>query len=128
MASYKKYKSVTGIEYNFYVDIDGTEKFVSLNGPGAILIVKDRKLAEAIEKSNFFKNGEIKLVSVVGNVSGETVQDANEIMEEFPDVKNMGDAVEVLTTKYGVKESDIVRKGQIMAKAEELGVRFPNYK
>lgn len=128
MASYKKYKSVTGVEYNFYVGVDGTEKFVSLNGPGAILIVKDHKLAEAIEKSKFFKSGKIKLVSVVGDTSEETAKDADTNIEEFPDVKNMGDAVEVLTTKYGVKESDIVRKAQIMAKAEELGVRFPNYK
>lgn len=127
MTSYKKYKSATGVEYNFYVSVDGSEYLVSFNGPGAILIVSDPKMAKAIEASVHYKSKKVVLAGVVGE------QDAGEeekpyAGDAFPDVKNMGDAVEVLTTKYGVEESEIARKAQVLAKAEELGVKFPNYR
>lgn len=130
MTSYRIYKSTTGVEYNFYVGVDGKEEFVSFSGPGAVVFVEDPKLAEAIEESDLFKKRKIILVSVVGD-SGDPINEnkaAERIGDEFPEVKNMIDAIEVLTTKYGVNESDIGRKAQVLAKAEELGVIFPNYK
>lgn len=127
MTSYRIYKSTTGVEYNFYVGVDGKEEFVSFSGPGAVVFVEDPKLAEAIEESDLFKKRKIVLVSVVGDSIDEN-KAAERIGDEFPEVKNMIDAIEVLTTKYGVNESDIGRKAQVLAKAEELGVRFPNYK
>lgn len=127
MTSYKKYKSATGVEYNFYVSVDGSEYLVSLNGPGAILIVSDPKMAKAIEASVHYKSRKIILASVVGEQASQD-DETPTIGDAFPDVKNMGDAVEVLTTKYGVEESEIARKAQVLAKAEELGVIFPNYK
>jgi hypothetical protein len=127
MTSYRIYKSTTGVEYNFYVGVDGKEEFVSFSGPGAVVFVEDPKLAEAIEESDLFKKRKIVLVSVVGDSIDEN-KAAERIGDEFPEVKNMIDAIEVLTTKYGVNESDIGRKAQVLAKAEELGVIFPNYK
>ncbi|KAF5034752.1 hypothetical protein DSECCO2_592820 [anaerobic digester metagenome] len=127
MTSYKKYKSATGVEYNFYVSVDGSEYLVSFNGPGAILIVSDPKMAKAIEASVHYKSRKIILASVVGEQASQD-DETPTIGDAFPDVKNMGDAVEVLTTKYGVGESEIARKAQVLAKAEELGVIFPNYK
>lgn len=126
---YKKYKSSTGVEYNFYVVVDGKEQFISLNGPGSILIVRNAKLARAIENSNHFKSKRIVLVSVVGDpeLKDDEVKESMEV-DEYPSVKNVGDAVEVLTTIYGVPESDIARKAQAQAKAEELGVKFPNWR
>ena len=127
MTSYKKYKSATGVEYNFYVSVDGSEYLVSFNGPGAILIVSDPKMAKAIEASVHYKSKKVVLAGVVGKQeAGE--EEKPYAGDAFPDVKNMGDAVEVLTTKYGVEESEIARKAQVLAKAEELGVKFPNYK
>ena len=74
MIAYKKYKSASGVEYNFYVKVDGKEQFISMNQPGASLLVRDMKLAKAIEQSNAFKSGKIVLDSVVGNIeeAGET--------------------------------------------------------
>lgn len=133
MRSYKKYKSTSGIEYNFYVRVDGKDHFVSLNGPGTMLIVDDPKVANAIERSRQFTSGKIALVSVVGNMEAPSPTPVKEVKpvvadHSYPEVKNMGDAVEVLISKYGVKESDIARKAQVLAKADELGVIFPNYK
>ena len=146
MKAYKKFKSTTGVEYNFYVRVDGNERFVSLKGPGKMIIVTDPMLAKAIENSTHFKTGKIILESVVGNMSSYNpeiipAQAERIIQQEVPveadtkvtnyshsGVKNMGDAVEVLVSKYGVKESDVIKKAQVLAKAAELGVKFPNYR
>lgn len=129
MRAYKKYKSASGVEYNFYVRVDGKEQFVSLNGPGTMIIVTSPKLAIAIENSGHFKSGKIVLASVVGNMNIPSPEVKPKVSDNsYPEVKNMGDAVEVLVSKHGVKESDVARKAQVLAKAEELGVKFPNYK
>lgn len=129
MRAYKKYKSASGVEYNFYVRVDGKEQFVSLNGPGTMIIVTSPKLAIAIENSGHFKSGKIVLASVVGNMNIPSPEVKPKVSDNsYPEVKNMGDAVEVLVSKHGVKESDVARKAQVLAKAEELGVVFPNYK
>lgn len=129
MRAYKKYKSASGVEYNFYVRVDGKEQFVSLNGPGTMIIVTSPKLAMAIENSGHFKSGKIVLASVVGNMNIPSPEVKPKVSDNsYPEVKNMGDAVEVLVSKHGVKESDVARKAQVLAKAEELGVIFPNYK
>lgn len=129
MRAYKKYKSASGVEYNFYVRVDGKEQFVSLNGPGTMIIVTSPKLAIAIENSGHFKSGKIILASVVGNMNIPSPEVKPKVSDNsYPEVKNMGDAVEVLVSKHGVKESDVARKAQVLAKAEELGVIFPNYK
>ena len=129
MRAYKKYKSASGVEYNFYVRVDGKEQFVSLNGPGTMIIVTSPKLAIAIENSGHFKSGKIVLASVVGNMNIPSPEVKPKVSDNsYPEVKNMGDAVEVLVSKHGIKESDVARKAQVLAKAEELGVIFPNYK
>lgn len=127
MKPYKKYKSITGVEYNFYVQVNGKDVFVSMNAPGSTLIVDDPELAKAIEQSPHFKDNKIVLASVVGDVK-EVSKEINQELKEYPDVKNMGDAVEVLAVLYNVPESEITRKAQVLEKAEELGIIFPNYK
>ena len=124
--AYKKYKSATGVEYNFYVSVAGKSRFVSLDSPGATLIVRDMELAKAIEKSDTYRSGKIVLDSVVGDIeeAGETTPE----LKEYPDVTNMGDAVAVLMNDYGVAEADIPLKKDVFAKAEELGVSFPKYR
>ena len=123
--TYKIYRSTTGVEYNFYAKVDGKEQFISMNQPGASLLVRDMKLAKAIEQSNAFESGKIVLDSVVGDIeeAGETPK-----LKEYPDVTNMGDAVAVLMNDYGVAEADIPLKKDVFAKAEELGVSFPKYR
>ena len=124
--AYKKYKSATGVEYNFYVSVAGKSRFVSLDSPGATLIVRDMELAKAIEKSDTYRSGKIVLDSVVGDI--EEAGEATPQVKEYPDVTNMGDAVAVLMNDYGVAEADIPLKKDVFAKAEELGVSFPKYR
>ena len=124
--TYKIYRSTTGVEYNFYAKVDGKEQFISMNQPGASLMVRDMELAKGIENSHAFKSGKIALESIVGDVA-----EAGEVpvtLKEYPDVTNMGDAVAVLMNDYGVAEADIPLKKDVFAKAEELGVSFPKYR
>lgn len=127
MKAYKKYRSATGVEYNFYVRVGGKDKFISMNAPGSTLIVDDPELAKAIEESEHFKSKKIVLAGVVGDIK-ETSTDIDPEQKEYPEVKNMGDAIEVLTTMYNVPEAEIAKKAQVLAKAGDLGVIFPNYK
>lgn len=46
----------------------------------------------------------------------------------FPEVKNMQQAKEILETKFGVSLEELQTKASIQAKADELGVVFPNWK
>lgn len=124
---YKIYKSTTGVEYNFYVKVDGKEHFVSFDNPGATLTVRDMKLAKAIEDHKAFKAGKIHLASMEG-VMEETEEVAETEKTRYPDVKNMGDAVEVLMSEYGIEETELALKKDVLAKAKELGVVFPNYR
>lgn len=129
MRAYKKYKSASGVEYNFYVRVDGKEQFVSLNGPGTMIIVTSPKLAIAIENSGHFKSGKIVLASVVGNMNIPSPEVKPKVSDNsYPEVKNMGDAVDVLMSEYGVSEADLALKKDMLAKAKELGVKFPNYR
>ena len=126
--SYKIYKSTTGVEYNFYVEVDGKERFISTNQPGASLMVHDEKLAKAIEGSNAFKNGKIYLEHTVGDIPQDDNPPVDTEMREHPDVKTVGDAQQVLIEEYGVAEEDIPFKKDVLVKAKELGVKFPNYR
>lgn len=130
---YKKYKSTTGVEYNFYVRVDGKERFVSLGNPGATLITHDMELAKAIENSNPFKKGKISLERTFGEIEKEKDNESDNGDEDtetksYPEVKNMGDAVDVLMNEYGVDEADIPLKKDVLAKAKELGITFPKYR
>lgn len=130
MRAYKKYKSASGVEYNFYVRVDGKEQFVSLNGPGTMIIVTSPKLAIAIENSGHFKSGKIILASVVGNMNIPSPEVKPKVSDNsYPEVKNMGDAVDVLRGEpYFIPETDLLLKKQVLEKAKELGVKFPNYR
>ena len=125
--AYKKYRSATGVEYNFYVSVAGKSRFVSLDSPGATLIVRDMLLAKAIEESNTFKTGKIYIEGTVGDIPEEDMTDTAE-PKEYPEVKVLGDAMDVLMNEYGVAEEDIPLKKDVLAKAKELGVKFPNYR
>lgn len=107
---------------------------------------------EAIEGSAGYKKGKIKLVRKVlvgsaedGTLPATTEADEAEagttvIVDEvisdesvpttaYDGVRNKQQAQAVLTGEpYGVSLSDISTKASILAKAEELGISFPNWK
>lgn len=126
--AYKIYRSTTGVEYNFYAKVDGKERFISMNHPGASLRVRDMELAKAIEASNAFKSGKIYLEHSVGDIPEEDDTAVDTEFKEYPDVKTVGDAQQVLMEDFGVAEEDIPLKKDVLAKAKELGVKFTNYR
>jgi len=127
MDNYKKYKSTTGVEYNFYVLVGGKEQFVSLDRPGATIIVRDMKLAKAIEANDYFKSQKIILDSVVGEVEDDRVNEPQET-KNYQGITNLGDATDILRKEYGVAEKDVALKAQALSKAKELGISFPDWK
>nr|DAW92975.1 MAG TPA: hypothetical protein [Caudoviricetes sp.] len=103
-------------------------------------------IQQAVENSPKFKSGIIKMVEsiVVKEVAtvsatkgtetpevGDTVNAAkNREGEEtsYPDVKNSQQAKDVLMAEpYSIPLAELGNKAAIQAKAEELGVSFPNW-
>lgn len=59
----------------------------------------------------------------------EQTNQTNQAQNEYPEVKYLSDAIEVLRSEpYSVPESELLLKKQVVAKAKELGVKFPNYR
>jgi hypothetical protein len=79
---------------------------------------------EAIESTSDFKKGVIHLDSVY-----EEEKPKSAIVAEYPDVTKVQDAVEVIkqvSAEKGVEYATIRKKEDVISKANELGVSFPN--
>ena len=154
----KIYKSATGVEYMFHVPVDGKEVAVWTRESGNTFSTSDKKLQEAIENHKYFKRRQIVIKSIVSDpdeVVEETkapgdpadiqsdkdpkivdpipedpkVGEPDSKLNEYPEVKYMGDAVDVLRGEpYFIPETDLLLKKQVLEKAKELGVKFPNYR
>ncbi len=154
----KIYKSTTGVEYMFHVPVGKKEATVWTRESGNTFTTTDKDVQQAIENHNYFKGGLIILVGTVEDevsttetkvtedtkVKSETTEtvDTTETKEvtrkevkttqaqnEYPDVKYMNDAVEVLKSPpFNIPESELVLKKQVLAKSKELGIKFPNYR
>lgn len=146
---YKRYKSTSDVEYNFYVRVDNEEIPVSFRGASRTVTVTDPKIAAAIELSEYYTSGKVKLVHTQGDW-GPLKVDANMAaslpdpetdesptkqeestsnnVSRYPDIRNLGDAQQLLINEYNVDETEIIRKVDVLAKAKELGIRFPNYR
>lgn len=82
----------------------------------------------AIENSHFFKKDKIKLV--LEEKSEDEVSSDEPIDNDgnvYPDVKTLVSAKEILRSKYNVDLSELQNKDSVLAKAESLGVKFPNW-
>jgi hypothetical protein len=154
----KIYKSTTGVEYMFHVPVDGKEIAVWTRESGTTFSTSDKKLQEAIEQHEYFKK-KLLVISRVVDVPNEVVEDpkapetpgdiksdkvsknvdpvipevpkadTDKKLNEYPKVKNMGDAVDVLRGEpYFIPETDLLLKKQVLEKAKELGIKFPNYR
>lgn len=144
----KIYKSTTGVEYMFHVPVDGKEVTVWTRESGTTFSTSDKKLQEAIEQHEYFKK-KLLVISRVVDVPNEVIEDpkapetpgdiksdkvskkadTDKKLNEYPKVKNMGDAVDVLRGEpYFIPETDLLLKKQVLEKAKELGVKFPNYR
>lgn len=79
----------------------------------------------AIENSDKFKNGTIKLLRVIGEE--EKIVVVKEDENVFEDVKNSQEAKAILMEQFGVALSELGNKAAILEKAKELKVVFPNW-
>lgn len=97
----------------------------------------------AIENSEFFKNGKIKLrktkpvphakvsapaVSEVAKTDVEQESAAADGAKVYPEVTTLVDAIGVLKSEYGVSATRLKSAASMLRAAEEKGVSFPNLK
>ena len=90
---------------------------------GSVFVTSNPKEQEAIEASADFKKGVIYLDEVYAQVKPNT------ITVEYPEVTKVQDAVEVIkqvSAEKGVEYATIRKKEDVITKANELGVSFPN--
>lgn len=91
---------------------------------GSVYVTSNAKEQEAIEASADFKKGVIYLDEVYAQV-----EKPNTITAEYPEVTKVQDAVEVIkqvSAEKGVEYATIRKKEDVITKANELGVSFPN--
>lgn len=104
-----------------------------LGANGAIYTSHSEEEQDAIENSPLFKRGVIFIYSTDGGEketavsSDDTTADGREV-KALSRVKTLQSAINILVNQYGVDADEIQEYEQVMAKAEELGISFPNVK
>jgi hypothetical protein len=126
---------------------DGKGKFISFQTIGygtnystgkPRLSTEDPKLQEAIEASEHYRQGIIKMESSTevgvtdsGSQGEVVVGTAGVTKAEFPEVTNIREAKVVLTGEpYNVSRNSVAFQNldKLFAKADQLGISFPNLK
>ena len=117
------------------VTVKGVNKRITLLGgmENGTYITKDIAEQRAIENTERFKAGEIKIIndtveqkdSVEINVSKETIN-ANLIKEakDYPEAKRVQDAQRILVKEYGAKAKEVAVKKDILEFAKNINVTF----
>ena len=110
-----------------------TVVFDSKNKDGILLFeTEDKKVQEAIEKSSYFENETITCVSKTNSTPStpaKTSDDDDSGTAVFEEVTTFAAAKEVLRNEpYNVPLSAMPNYKAFKAKADELGVSFPNLK
>jgi hypothetical protein len=128
----KTYISLTGIQYTFPVNVEVKGKnavvWVALRGNENSYTTAGKEVQEAIEAHARFKAKEIGLsgdepkVESSGSVNTKGIEP-----KEYPDVTDINGAVEILNGEpYKVNKNSLKTPANILAKAEEYNVKFPN--
>lgn len=89
----------------------------------ALFVTSNPVIQAAIEASPIYGK-KIKLVHEYKEEEKVPEADTGNV---FPDIKNMLAAKELLRSKFEVELSELQNKDAILAKAEELGIKFPNW-
>lgn len=131
--------------YSFYISFKGEIKNIVLQGGNSlaktngIFTTTDKELQDAIEQSNYFKKGIVKLKSsYCTTITEQPVQDitpekkavdlvASDI-KAYPEVTTAQQAAKVLNKDYKVAFTQSNTKDKIFQKAKELNISFPNLK
>ena len=149
MKLYRKTYGVFGlVEYNTLIPlgkgrmrIEFTNGSITVRGIEPASFTTDNPVVQAaIEESDKFKKGRIKLVSkyIIGETTNEKVDESCEAdvlpnedslqKDVYPDVKNSQQAKDVLmNAPYNVSLAELGNKTSIKQCAEELGISFPNW-
>ena len=108
---------------------------VSDNSSCSEYITNNAAEQSALEASNKF-GVRYKLVRTIDDTvvpasatpNGDDVEPAQTPAKEYPNVKNIQEAVEVLHEEYGVAEESINKKIDVLREAAKLNIAFPNLK
>lgn len=125
----KKYIS-NGRDYVLFLTVDGKPYTVRFRDMGAyencgVFVTNDKSVAEALEHHPRFGDyfhlaeGEIK------DEKDEPIK-VHQFDASYPFVKRTQEAIKMLVTKHGVKSGTLNNKADVIAKAEELNISFPN--
>lgn len=114
---------------------DGTKKYITYedtrNGKGCVYVTRVKKVQSAIEASDYFATGRIIIAATYQeDVESETTTEGSttKTVTTYNKIKNFASAQNILINKYGVAPEEITTVEELLAKAEELGVSFPNLK
>lgn len=111
----------------------------STNNSRGIYTTADTAEQEAIESSQKYHDKEIYLFREYDDKEPEAVAEEPVVVEptkepsepaagenSFPEVTNVQTAAKILRDKFGAKPETVNNKVNVLAKAAELGVEFPN--
>lgn len=110
-----------GITFDNFEPLDCTCKYSTSND----------EVQRAIEAHPWFCKGIIKLFRTTGGEVEEPKNDdctKTEPTRSMPRVKSVNSAVNILVTQFGCEMEEVDTREKMLAKAEELGVSFPNLK
>lgn len=128
--SRKEYGVYGMVEWNTCIPLGNSTiriKFIngSVSSRGidpALFVTSNRVIQAAIESCPFY-GSKIKLVHEYKEANDKVKKEKN----VYPDIKNMLAAKELLRSDFGVELSELQNKEAIIAKAVELGIKFPNW-
>lgn len=104
-----------------------------LGANGAIYISRSIAEQDAIEATKLYKRGIIFIYDTDGGEKKDAETDDTATVDDrevkvISRVKTLQSAINILVNQYGVPMDEIQEYEQVMAKAEEIGVSFPNVK
>lgn len=122
----KKYIS-NGREYVCSINIGGHIRYIKFRDMGqyanrGVFVTNDPSVANALEAHPRFNQC---FFLVDGEIEEKPKQEVRVFDYTYP-VKRTQDAIRILIEQHGVKEGEIKKKADVLLKAEELNIAFPN--
>ena len=119
------------------IEVEGENKRISFTGGtshnGGRFTTSDEELQKVLENHPEFLSGEFFVAFEHGkedrkentNVE-DAVSDEKKEDKLYPEANTVQKAAQVLVKEYGVNIADVRVKKDVLAKATELGISFPN--
>jgi hypothetical protein len=124
----KSYRSESGTQYTFTIKVDKKKYRLTIGDISKKFTTSSVEAQKALEATTYFKNGIIVLDSSVTeerNVS----ESSKQTVKEFPHVKSVNEAVELLTASpYNAAPDKLRTPDQVRSQAAMRHISFPNWK